>query len=544
MPDSVRLQPQLREAVRFPLVETNGECQTDGMTPTTLTAEEPLEAWMRAAESRDPRFDGWITVGVTSTGIYCRPSCPTPVRPKRTNMLFFRTPAGAQAAGFRACKRCAPDATPGSPEWNRRDDLVARAIRGIDDGMIDRIGVSGLAEHLAVSSRHLHRLMASEIGATPLGLARARRARAARILIETTDVPFSDVAFAAGFDSIRQFNDTVREVFAMSPTTMRGKRSPRSTPTDSWISLRMPLRPPYDAAQVLGWLESHAIGGVEEVAGQLYRRSLQLPGGHGVAELTFGIDRIDARFRLESLADLQPAIQRCRRLLDLDADPVVINDSLAEDIRLAPLLAQHPGIRSPGDVTGIDTAIRAVVHQQVSVASARSVLTRLLAEHGDPLEQAVGAVDRCFPDAASWAELNPDALGLPKSRAATLVRLAAVIADGTIDLSPAADREQAHAQMLAVKGIGPWTASIVGLRALCDPDVFVPGDLALVRVATDLGLGPDSDSLAENAERWRPWRSYVMHHLWAGYMDKSQPSTARSSRPPSNQIPNDQNGNR
>ncbi len=483
---------------------------------------------MLAVESRDARFDGWVTIGVTSTGIYCRPSCPTPIRPKRSNMRFFATPASAQAAGFRACKRCAPDATPGSPEWNRRDDLVARAIRGIEDGVIDRHSVEGLASQLAVSSRHLNRLLVSQVGATPIQLARARRARAARVLIEGTVMPFSDIAFAAGFDSIRQFNDTVREVFAASPTELR--RSRRKTGSakqelmaGDWLCVRLPFRPPLDVRTLWAWLDAHSVPGIEEVDGSVYRRSLRLESGPGVVELVApqpDDSAIEARFLLSSLSDLQQAIQRCRRLLDLDADPLVIRADLGRHQALVNLLNSRPGVRAPGDVDGIDSAIRAVLHQQVSLASGRGVCARLIQAHGEPLSASVGEVGsltRVFPTAATWAGLDPAILGLPKSRAKALVAVAQAVACGDLDLSPAADREEAKAKLCAIKGIGPWTATIVALRALHGPDEFSSGDLALRRAADSVGLPSGVEELQMAAEQWRPWRSYAMHHLWAEY---------------------------
>lgn len=491
---------------------------TNGSATSTSAGSEPLVAWMEAVESRDARFDGWVTVGVTSTGIYCRPSCPTPVRPKRTNMKFFSTPAAAQTAGFRACKRCAPDAVPGSPEWNRRDDLVARAVRAIDDGVVDRGGVEALAADLAVSSRHLHRVLVNELGATPIALARARRARAARILIETTAMPFADVAFAAGFESIRQFNDTVRAVFAMSPTQMRGRRS--SGGGHEWISVRLPFRPPLRRENLLDWLAIHAVVGVEEVDGATYRRSLRLAGGPAVAELTIRDDHVEARFRLAELTDLQSAIHRCRRLLDLDADPAVIEGRLGSS-DLAPLIDARPGLRSPGEVDGGDAVIRAVVHQQVSVASARGSLSRLVAAHGELLDAPVGGVTHLFPAPSVWAELDPADLGLPMARAATLVRVAEAVAAGTVDLSPGASRADARRALVALKGIGPWTAEIVSMKALSDPDAFTAGDLALRRVAGQLGMPDDPDGLTAHADGWRPWRSYAMHHLWAEYLAPS-----------------------
>lgn len=486
------------------------------------TADSHPEAWMLAVESRDARFDGWVTIGVTSTGIYCRPSCPTPVRPKRINMRFFATPASAQLAGFRACKRCAPDATPGSPEWNRRDDLVARAIRGIDDGVIDREGVSGLAERLAVSSRHLTRLLSSEVGATPISLARARRARAARALIEGSTMPFSDIAFAAGFESIRQFNDTIREVFAATPTKLRGAGSTTASDGD-WLPIRLPFRQPLAVDTLWAWLAAHAVPGIEEVDGPLYRRSLRLPGGPAVVEITApepGARFMEARFLLTSLSDLQQAIQRCRRLLDLDADPLVIESDLRSDPALGPLLDTRPGIRAPGDVDGIDSAVRAVLHQQVSLASGRGVCARLVAAHGDPLSQSLGdvaGVTTVFPSAETWAGLDPEAMGLPKARARALVSVAGAIASGDLDLCPVVNRDEAKTALCAIKGIGPWTATIVALRALHSPDEFSSGDLALRRAAESVGLPSDAEELQQMSERWRPWRSYVMHHLWAEY---------------------------
>lgn len=480
------------------------------------------EAWMRAVESRDSRFDGWVTVGVTSTGIYCRPSCPTPVRPKRSNMNFFATPASAQQAGFRACKRCAPDAVPGSPEWNRRDDLVARAIRAIDDGELDRVGVTGVASDLGVSSRHLHRVLQDEVGAGPLALARSRRARAARTLIETTSISFSEVAFAAGFESIRQFNDTVREVFASTPTELRAKASSGVTASDpGWIRLRLSYRPPIDTDHLWSWIGAHAISGVEEITDTgVYCRSMRLANGPAVVELEPADGYIDARFQLQSLGDLQQAVQRSRAILDLDADPIVIGETLvAADNVFGPLVAEAPGLRSPADASGLDAAVRAVIHQQVSVASAAAVGARLVRTFGDELAHPVGAVTHLMPAADTWAGLNPDRLGMPKSRAATLIRVTQAVASGEIDLSPAANRADTMAALGQLKGVGPWTQAIIGLRGLRDPDVFSAGDLALRRVAGTLGLPTEAKALDELSKTWAPWRSYAMHQMWNRYFE-------------------------
>ncbi len=518
----------------------------DGQTVLVIEHQHANhDAWFRAVESRDSRFDGWVIVGVTSTGIYCRPSCPTPVRPQRRNMRFFNTPASAQLAGFRACKRCLPDAAPGSPEWNRRDDLVGRAIRAIDDGLVDRAGVDGLASHLGVSSRHLTRVLSSELGATPIALARARRARAARVLIETTSLRFADVAFAAGFDSIRQFNDTIKEVLASSPSELRHRAATRRQPAQSdhagaaVVPLRLAFRAPYRHDQVMGWLSAHAVPAIETAAGNRYARSMRLPGGPGVVELELLESHVEATFRLTSLSDLQTAVHRCRRMLDLDADPGVVEEVLRTDPFLAPVVAEHPGTRSPADADGSDAVLRAVIHQQVSVASAVGVLARLVAAHGEPVSDALGrpggssgqpAITTVFPGPEVWAELDPAELGLPLRRAHTVVAVARAVASGAIDLSPGADRSHTRAALLGIKGVGPWTAAIASLRGLSDPDVFVPGDLALRRAAEALGMPATPLELEGVSGRWQPWRSYAMHHLWQTYRPRSAtPSSKRLS---------------
>ncbi len=499
-----------------------------------METDSATEAWMRAVESRDARFDGWVTVGVKSTGIYCRPSCPTPVRPKRVNMRFFPTPAAAQQAGFRSCKRCAPDSTPGSPEWNRRDDLVARAVRAIDDGAVDRVGVAGLAEQLAVSPRHLQRVLTEEVGTGPKSLARARRARAARVLIETTSLSFNQISVATGFRSVRQFNDTIGAIFASTPTQMRSMNSrATSAGPGEWTPVRLSFRPPLATRELLRWLRSHAVVGVEEVVDQTYRRSLRLPGGVGIVEVDVSDSSrsyLDARFCLESMADLPQAINRIRRLLDLDADPLVIANDLGHDPVMAELVQSTPGLRSPGEVNGTDAAIRAVLHQQVSLASAKAMAARLVSVHGIKLTNPVGTVTHAFPPASVWARADADELGLPKSRANAIVNLGAALHAGWVDLAPWANRGEAIESMQRVKGIGPWTANVVAAKALADPDAFGANDLALLRQAGAMGLPDTAAELEAHAEGWRPWRSYAMHHLWNLYLNTLESNQHASHR--------------
>ncbi|WP_309229468.1 AlkA N-terminal domain-containing protein [Blastococcus sp. TML/M2B] len=447
-----------------------------------------------------------------TTGIYCRPSCPART-PKSSNVSFFSTAAGAQAAGYRACRRCRPDAVPGSPEWDVRADVVARAMRLIADGEVERSGVPGVARRLGYSERQLHRLVVGELGVGPLALARAQRAQTARLLIETTDLPMADVAFAAGFASIRQFNDTVREVFASTPTELR--RRPATAPggTPGWLTLRLAARAPYDAAEVLLFLGAHAVPGLEEWDGVTFSRVLDLPHGPGVVRLSPAPDggaAVVARLQVAQLRDLGTAVSRCRRMLDLDADPVAVDAVLGADPALAGLVAGAPGRRVPGSPDGPELAVRAVLGQQVSVAGARTLTARLLAAAGAPLPAPVGTLTHAFPRPEALAAADLGAVGLTGARRATVHALAAALVGGDVALDPGADRDAAARALLAVRGIGPWTAALVALRGLADPDVWLPGDLALRRSLATLG-----STDIEAAGRWRPWRSYAVMHLWA-----------------------------
>ncbi len=468
-------------------------------------------------QSRDRRFDGWFVTAVRTTGIYCRPSCPA-ITPKRSNVDFFPTAATAQQRGFRACKRCRPDASPGSPEWNSRQDVVGRAMRLIADGIVEREGVPGLAARLGYSERHLNRLLTSELGAGPLAIARAQRAHTARLLIETTDMPLTDVAFAAGFGSVRQFNDTVREVFAGSPTELRAAGAGHAAVVAGTVQLRLPTRQPFAATEVLAFLAARAIPGLESWDGSTYRRALALPAGHGIVELDSSDDHVVARLRLAEWSDLATAVQRIRRLLDLDADPEAVDASLAADPAIRPLVCGTPGRRSPGSIDAYETLVRAVVGQQVSVAGARTVAGRIVAAVGIPLGLADGGgqLTHVFPSPARLAVAPDDAFSMPTARAATIRRAAAAVDDGTVGLDAGVDPDTARRSLLALDGVGPWTADYVLMRGLGHPDTFLPTDLGVVHALTALGLD-DGD-----AGRWAPWRSYAVHHLWAGPPDRSR----------------------
>ncbi len=527
-----------------------------------------------AASSRDARFDGVFFTAVRTTGIYCRPSCPA-MTPKRGNVVFYPTAAAAQQAGFRACKRCRPDASPGSPEWNVRSDIAGRAMRLIADGVVDRSGVTGLAVSLGYSARQVGRLLTAEVGAGPLALARAQRARTARVLVETSSLPMGDIAFAAGFRSIRQFNATMLEVYDTPPSVLRERamRRDRSALVQAgpgMLRLRLPFRPPIDLGRMLGFLAARAVPGIETASPGEYKRTISLPNGCGLLSLrpVPGANWVECSLALSDLRDVTAAVQRCRRLLDLDADPCAISGFFAGDPVIGPLAAGCPGRRAIGAVDGNEIAIRAVLGQQVSVAAARRLAARLVALCGTPLAASVGpagfwehgfggqdadgaGLTHVFPDAATLAGLDPAVLPMPLARARALVTLASALASGAISLDPGADWEEAGARLLALPGIGPWTAGYIRMRALSDPDVFLPGDGGVVRALRQLTAGgPGTNGSGAGrpgingrgagragasgelstepvstgslpagwlsaAERWRPWRSYATHHLWA-----------------------------
>jgi AraC family transcriptional regulator, regulatory protein of adaptative response / DNA-3-methyladenine glycosylase II len=476
----------------------------------------------RVLGKRDARFDGWFFIAVTSTGIYCRPSCPART-PKRANVRFHPTAASAQAAGFRACKRCRPDASPGSPEWNTRADVVARAMRLIADGVVDRHGVPGLADRLGYGVRQIERLLLSELGAGPLALARAQRAQAARVLIETTTMTFTDIAFASGFASIRQFNDTIRAVFASSPSELRSTRRPSTTLTagPSAITVRLAHRQPYEPTSVFGHLAATAVPGIEEWRDGAYWRTMMLPGGPGIVGARPCGSHVEATFRLTSVTDLAAAVARVRWLLDLDADPAAVDDLLGADDVLAPVIAATPGRRVPRCVDGDELALRIVIGQQISTAAARTVTARLVVALGDLLPDAL--VDRestlthTFPSTATLADLDPTTLPMPQSRQATFVGLATALAEGRVRLDVGADRAREVAALDALRGIGPWTIGSIAMRALGDPYAFLDSDLGILQAAKQLGLG-DRKALLQRSERWRPWRSVATQYLW-GVLD-------------------------
>lgn len=466
----------------------------------------------RAVLSRDHRFDGVFYTAVRTTGIYCRPSCPA-VTPRRRNVVFFVTGAAAQSAGFRACRRCRPDLTPGSPGWDVKADVAGRAMRMISDGVVDREGVEGLASRAGYTSRHLNRVLTEQLGTGPRALARAQRAHTARILIETTSMSFADVAFAAGFASIRQFNATMQQVYAETPSALRQRRrtgrAPRAAP--GAVTLSLAVRTPFDADGLIGFLVPRTVHAVESIEGGTYTRTLRLPRSHGTVQLTPGVDQVTCTVLLADLRDLTSAVERCRRLFDLDADPVAIDAHLGLDDILAPWVSKRPGLRVPGHVDGFEVVVRAIVGQQISVAGARTIAARLTQEYGERIADE-GPTTHLFPSADAIAAADPELLPMPRSRGRALVNAAAAVASGDIVLDRSADREDVRRSLLALPGVGPWTAGYIALRALGDPDVFLPTDLGVKHGLARLAVPGNAE---EAAARWSPWRSYALMHVWS-----------------------------
>ncbi|WP_144019009.1 AlkA N-terminal domain-containing protein [Demequina sp. NBRC 110056] len=489
------------------------------MSPVALD----FDACYAAVAGRDRRFDGQFVTAVRSTGIYCRPSCPA-LTPKAANCTFYPTSAAAHLAGYRACKRCLPEAVPGSPAWNLREDVAARAMRLIGAGTVDREGVPGLARRLGYSERQLGRILVDELGAGALALARAQRAQTARHLLVSTTMPASDVAFAAGFSSIRQFNDTIAEVFAMTPTALRASGAPRGRAASRGpaseqagaIALRLRAREPFAGGEIVTWLAARAIGGLERVDASAFSRAIALSHGIAAVALEPAVDHVGVSARLTHLDDLPELLARLRRLFDLDADPMTVDVALAMDPALAPSVSAAPGLRVPGTVDPFEMLVRAILGQQVTVASARTAVQGLVDELGAPLPEAARGtgVERAFPTPTVVAENAERVVRGPAGRRRALAAAASAVAEGTLVLDAGRTLADLTRDLEAIPGIGPWTSHYVALRVLGRPDLLLTGDSAVRAGAAALGLPSAPRDLAVYAERHRPWRSYLMMHLW------------------------------
>ncbi len=481
-------------------------------------------ACYRALQARDARFDGRFFVAVRSTGVYCRPICPART-PKRENCLFLPCAAAAQEAGFRPCLRCRPEASPGTPAWQGTSATVSRAMRLIGQGALDDGPVDELAARLGVGERHLRRLFQEHLGASPLAVAQTRRLLFAKKLLDETRLSISEIAFAAGFASIRRFNDAVRKNWDKSPRELRGKQPDRANGDGPALVLRLPFRPPFDWDALVAFLGLRAIPGVETITPEKYVRSIRLDEAVGIVEVTPapGKHHLVAKLRPSGPASLIRVSDRLRRIFDLSADPERISAQLRRDPDLRTRVRAHPGLRVPGAWDGFELAVRAILGQQVSVRGATTLAGRITEVYGEKLPELPAAkvadepAPTClFPGAEALVDLDPGAIGLTGARAKAISGLARAVAGGEIDLEASAGLDESVARLRELPGIGEWTAHYIAMRALREPDAFPASDLGL-RKALGTKTGPATESqLRERAEAWRPWRAYAAVHLWAG----------------------------
>jgi AraC family transcriptional regulator of adaptative response / DNA-3-methyladenine glycosylase II len=469
----------------------------------------------RALASRDARFDGRFFTGVASTGVYCRPVCPART-PLLRNCRFFASAAAAAQAGFRACRRCRPEAAPGSAAWQGTSAAFGRALRLVADGALDRGDVDALAASVGTGGRQLRRWFEEHLGASPVAVAQTRRVHFAKKLLDETQLPITEVAFAAGFASVRRFNTAMRAAFGAAPRELRRRPATRAAAPGAALSLRLALRPPFDGEALLAFLAARALPRVEHVADGVYRRSIALAGESGVIEARFAPGAREVVLTLPAglARHASRVVARARRLFDLDADPAPIAAQLRADPALAAKLARHAGLRVPGAWSGFELAVRAILGQQVTVAGARTLAGRLVDAFGETLAAPDGGVAKLFPSAAALATADLARVGLPRARAAALAALARAVAEGALDLEGGLAPEVARERLLALPGIGPWTAEYVALRALGEPDAFPASDLGLRR-ALGARRPLSARGLAARAEAWRPWRGYAAVLLWS-----------------------------
>jgi len=491
------------------------------------------DACYRAFQMRDARFDGRIFCGVKSTGIYCRPICPART-PKRENMTFHRSAAAAQEAGFRPCLRCRPETSPDLGSWRGTSNTVSRALALIEAGALDSGDVDGLAERLGVGERQLRRLFQQHVGASPVAVAQTRRVLLAKQLIHETRMPMAEVALAAGFGSVRRFNETFQQLFDRPPAKLRRLGGAEIAAGEGGaVSIQLPYRPPYDWDAMIAFLTARAIPGVESVQGGRYARTLVVGEARGVVMIERGEGAtLRATLRFPNVQAWPAVLARVRRVFDLAADPAAIAAHLSEDPDLAPMVAARPGLRAPGAWDGFELAVRAVLGQQITVHAARMLAGKIAAAHGAPLEdEAANALGltRFFPTPAQLALVDVETLAMPRARGRALVGLAATAAADPDLFGPRKSLDEAVAALRALPGIGEWTAQYIAMRALREPDAFPSADIGLMRaLETPDGRRPTAAELLARAERWRPWRAYAASHLWAA--DPKNPSDAKHAK--------------
>jgi AraC family transcriptional regulator of adaptative response / DNA-3-methyladenine glycosylase II len=484
------------------------------------------DIYYQAMLSRDARFDGRFFAGVTTTGIYCRPICPAP-KPKLENVVFYLSSAGAESHGFRPCKRCRPDASPGTPDWIGPSAIVSRALTLINNGYLDSNSVQQLGETLGRGERQLRRLFKKHLGASPLAVAITRRLDFARKLIDETNISMTDVAFTSGFESIRRFNDALKKRFGETPTELR--KTARNNRTGNGhknrITLHLPYRPPMDWSALLSYLKARQIPGVEKIDKNRYSRSIQLAKTSGVILVTPSSRdcHLALTLQIHSPTELMTMVRRVCRIFDLGADPMFITNHLQKDPGLFSIVSAFPGLRVPGGWDNFEIAVRTIVGQQVSIQAANTITGRLVREYGTPMENSfIPGIAYLFPTPDVLAAADLGAIGMPAKRARTLNILASKVAKGEIILEGTADIESIKGDLLKLPGIGKWTTEYIAMRALREPDAFPAGDLALKRELQGMSNQAEDDYRGINRPQvWRPWRAYAAMYLWKKHANKN-----------------------
>jgi len=494
----------------------------------------------RARRSRDARFDGRFFIAVTTTGIYCRPICPART-PKDEHVRYFATAAAAEAAGFRPCLRCRPEASPGTPAWSGTSGIVSRALRLIDDGALrggGRDGLKGavlsgaeagdveaLAGRLGVTSRHLRRLFLQHLGASPIDVALTRRAHFAKKLLDETSLPFHQVAIASGFGSLRRFNSQIRRTYSRTPTQLRRLARRKAAADPECYRFRLAYRPPYDWDAMLAFLGARATPGVESVQGSRYRRTISVDGRHGSIEVAH-VDSESAltlEVRFPDPRSLLYIVERVKAMFDVGADPAIITEQLRADKLLRGPLAAHPGIRTPGAWDGFELSVRAILGQQIAVRAATTIAGRLVATFGSPAPNGDGSA-RLFPTAAQLADAAIERAGIVNARAAAIRGLARAVIAERITFTAGSDTAAVVAALKALPGIGAWTAEYIAMRALGEPDAFPCADLVLRRMAGSV----TARELDARSAAWRPWRAYAVMLLWQAARDEAGAARRKS----------------
>jgi AraC family transcriptional regulator of adaptative response / DNA-3-methyladenine glycosylase II len=473
------------------------------------------DACYRAISQRDARFDGRLFIGVKTTGVYCRPVCPART-PRSQNVNFYPTAAAAQEAGFRPCLRCRPETAPDMGAWRGTSNTVSRALGLIELGALDAADVDALANRLGVGERQLRRLFRQHLGASPVTVAQTRRVLLAKQLIHETRLPMTEIAFAAGFGSVRRFNETFQALFDRAPGALRRAGGPEiSAGARGEVSLLLRYQPPYDWAAMLRFMHLHAIPGVESIAEDSYSRTIEFDGAQGIASVqpTYG-NALRATIRFPRLSALPAIIARLRRVFDLAADPIAISAHLARDPALAPLVAARPGLRAPGAWDGFELAVCVILELGNAAAAAAGLAGRLVAAYGAPMSERNGELATLFPRPEVLASADIAAVGLAKGRAATISAIAAaMVADPNL-FGAHRGLEETAGRLRSIRGIDQATAQYIAARLLREPDAFPSADVDVARALADAdGRKPGHSEVLARAELWRPWRAYAAQHL-------------------------------